>query len=64
MSDKLTIPMPICKACGKTIDIKNGIKEIETPFGKHEFYHDGCKSEWEKGGEFLQCLQSNKKRNL
>lgn len=47
------IPLPICKRCGKTIDVKKGIKEIETPSGEHEFYHPDCKSEWEKGKEFF-----------
>jgi hypothetical protein len=55
------IPMPICKACGKTIDIKDGFKEIVNPItGEHEYYHKGCKSEWEKGSEFIKTKEGQK----
>jgi hypothetical protein len=56
--DRLTIPLPICKVCNGTIDIQDGIKEIVNPItGEHEFYHKDCKSEWEKGSDFLKGLK-------
>lgn len=56
--NKIIIPIPICKTCGATIDIQDDIKEIVNPItDEHEFYHKDCKSDWEKGSEFLRDMK-------
>ena len=55
------VHLPICKKCGKTIDIFNGLKEIINPItGEDEYYHRGCKSKWEKGSEFIKTKEGQK----